>query len=84
MYNFIEIQPCKNNIGAFINTNLNKVNKDVINEIKVSLDEFGVLFFRNQNLNSTSYVRFAKKLGQCADYKRLKGLEDFPEITVVE
>ena len=48
MYNFIEIQPCKNNIGAFINTNLNKVNKDVINEIKVSLDEFGVLFFRNQ------------------------------------
>ncbi len=84
MYNFIEIYPCKNNIGAFININLNKVNSDVINEIKISLDEFGVLFFRNQNLNSSSYVRFAKKLGKCADYKRLKGLKDFPEITVVE
>ena len=84
MYNFIEIQPCINNIGAFINTNLNKANNNVINEIKVSLDEFGVLFFRNQNLNSASYVKFAKKLGQCADYKRLKGLEGFLEITVVE
>ena len=59
MYNFIEVQPCKNNIGALININLNKVNNDVINEIKVSLDEFGVVFFRNQSLNSSSYVHFA-------------------------
>ena len=84
MYNFIEIQPCKNNIGALININLNKVNNDVINEIKVSLDEFGVVFFRNQSLDSSSYVQFAKQLGKCADYKRLKGLNGFPEITVVE
>ena len=34
MYNFIEVQPCKNNIGAFININLNKVNNDIIKEIK--------------------------------------------------
>ena len=46
MYNFIEVQPCKNNIGALININLNKINNDIINEIKVSLDEFGVVFFR--------------------------------------
>ena len=84
MYNFIEIQPCKNNIGALININLNKVNNDVINEIKVSLDEFGVVFFRNQSLDSSSYIQFAKQLGNCADYKRLKGLDGFPEITVVE
>ncbi len=84
MYNFIEVQPCKNNIGALININLNKVNNDVINEIKVSLDEFGVVFFRNQSLDSSSYVQFAKQLGKCADYKRLKGLDGFPEITVVE
>ena len=64
MYNFIEVQPCKNNIGALINTNLNKANNDIINKIKVSLDEFGVVFFRNQSLNSSSYVQFAKKLGE--------------------
>ena len=84
MYNFIEVQPCKNNIGAFININLCKLNNDIINEIKASLDEFGVVFFRNQNLNSSSYVQFANKLGECADYQRLKGLDGFPEITVVE
>ena len=84
MYNFLELKPCKNNIGALININLNKINNDIINEIKVSLDEFGVVFFKNQSLNSLSYVQFAKKLGECADYKRLKGLDGFPEITVVE
>ena len=84
MYNFIEIQPCKNNIGALINIYLNDVNNDIINEIKISLDEYGVVFFRNQSLSSSSYVQFAKKLGECADYKRLKGLDGFPEITVVE
>ena len=84
MYNFIEVQPCKNNIGAFININLNDVNNNIINEIKISLDEFGVIFFRNQSLSSSSYVSFAKNLGEFADYKRLKGLDGFPEITVVE
>ena len=84
MYNFIEIHPCKNNIGALININLSQVNNDIINEIKVSLDEFGVVFFRNQSLNSSSYVKIAKKLGVCASYQRLKGLDGFPEITVVE
>ena len=84
MYYFIEIQPCKNNIGALININLNDVNNDIINEIKISLDEFGVIFFRNQSLTSSSYINFAKKLGEFADYKRLKGLDGFPEITVVE
>jgi len=83
-YKFIEVKPRKNNIGALININLNKVNEDIINEIKFTLDEFGVVFFRNQTLDSSSYVKFAKKLGECADYKRLKGLDGFPEITVVE
>ena len=84
MYKLIEVIPCKNNIGALINTNLNEANNYIINKIKAALDEFGVVFFRNQKLNSTSYVQFAKKLGKCADYKRLKGLDGYPEITVVE
>ena len=84
MHNFLEVKPCNNNIGALINTNLIKANNNIINEIKVILDEFGVIFFRNQILNSASYIQFAKKLGKCAEYKRLKGLDGFPEITVVE
>jgi len=82
--NLINVKPCKNNIGAFIETNLVEANNDIINVIKVALDEFGVVFFRNQNLDSLSYIRFAKKFGVCADYARLKGLDGYPEITVVE
>ncbi len=80
----INVKPCKNNIGAFIDTNLKKADDVIINKIKVALDEFGVVFFRNQNLDSASYVKFAKKFGVCADYARLKGLDGYPEITVVE
>ena len=80
----INVKPCKNNIGAFIDTNLAEANNDIINKIKIALDEFGVVFFSNQNLDSSSYVQFAKKFGVCADYARLKGLDGYPEITVVE
>ena len=84
MNNFIELKPLRNNIGAFIKTNLTEADNDIIKEIKNALDDFGVVFFREQNLTPTSYVQFAKKLGKCADYPRLRGLEGFPEITVVE
>ena len=84
MNNFIELKPLRNNIGALIKTNLTEAGNDIIKEIKNALDDFGVVFFREQNLTPTSYVQFAKKLGKCADYPRLRGLEGFPEITVVE
>ena len=59
----IKVIPCKNNIGAFIDTNLKEADDVLLLiKIKVALDEFGVVFFRNQNLNSASYIQFAKKI----------------------
>ena len=44
-----------------------------------------MIYFRNQNLSSSNYLKFAKKLGVPADYPRLKGLSPkFTKITVVE
>ncbi len=81
----MKIEPCKNNVGANIVCNLKTVSKEEINKIKDSLDKFGVVFFRNQNLDSKSYIEFAKNFGSLANYPMLKGLSDeFPEITVVE
>tara|TARA_B100001250_G_scaffold352123_1_gene324688 strand:+ start:980 stop:1780 length:801 start_codon:yes stop_codon:yes gene_type:complete len=81
----IKVEPCKNNVGANIICNLQKVSKEEIDQIKDSLNKFGVVFFRNQNLDSKSYIEFAKNFGPLADYPMLKGLSDeFPEITVVE
>ena len=78
------VKPCKNDVGAFIDVDLNKVDEPTINEIKKAVNNFGVIFFRNQNLTSDNYVKFAKYFGMCADYPMLKGLDGYPEITVVE
>ena len=81
----IKVQPCKNNIGAEISCSLKTASKEEINQIKEALNGFGVVFFRNQNLDSESYIKFAKNFGPLADYPMLKGLsKEFPEITVVE
>ncbi len=81
----IKIQPCKNNIGAEISCDLKKTNQKEIEQIREALNKFGVVFFRSQNLDSKSYINFAKNFGTLADYPMLKGLsKEFPEITVVE
>ena len=80
-----KIKLCNKNIGAEIICNLKSVNKKQIKLIKNSLNKYGIIFFRNQNLDSRSYIRFAKKFGQVANYPMLKGLSSkYPEITVVE
>ena len=84
MYQNIKVTPNKNNVGAIIETNLSNFNKEIIEEIKDALAEYGVVFFRNQQLDSQAYIDFAKAFGNLAEYPMLKGLDGFPEITVVE
>ena len=57
----LKIKPCKKNIGAELICNLNKIHKNQIKLIKNSLNEYGLIFFRNQSLNPTNYIKFAKK-----------------------
>ena len=81
----LKIKPCKKNIGAELICNLNKIHKNQIKLIKNSLNEYGLIFFRNQSLNPTNYIKFAKKFGKLAKYPRLKGLsKKYPQITVVQ
>ena len=56
----IKVQPCKNNVGAEISFNLKTAEEKDIKKIKDALNGFGVVFFRNQNLDSKSYIKFAK------------------------
>ncbi len=81
----MKIKPCKNNIGAEIVSDILKVSNEEIKKIKKTLHEFGVIFFRNQNLSPAEYVKFAENFGELADYPMLKGLsKEFSKITVVE
>ena len=81
----ISISPGQNNVGAYIkNLNLNDLQQNLKEQIKKTLDNYGVVFFKKQNLDSEGYERFAKSLGQLVEYPRLKGLENFPFINVLE
>ena len=70
----LRIIPNKNNIGAEIETDLQKLSKENFKIIMNALNKYGMFFFRRQNLSSKHYVEFAKNFGKLADYPRLKGL----------
>tara|TARA_E500000178_G_scaffold349600_1_gene406820 strand:- start:324 stop:1133 length:810 start_codon:yes stop_codon:yes gene_type:complete len=81
----ISISPGKNNVGAYINdVNLNLLNIDLVDQIKNTLTRYGVIFIKKQNIDSNAYQSFAKSIGQLVEYPRLKGLENFPYINVLE
>ena len=82
----VSINPDKNNVGAYIkNINLNKLDQNQINKIKDTLNQFGVIFIKGQDLDPESYQNFAKSIGQPVVYPRLKGLDEkYPFINVIE
>ena len=82
----ISITNSKNNVGAYINDiNLKNLDQDKVEEIKKALNQFGVIFIKEQNLDPESYQNFAKSIGQPVVYPRLKGLDEkFPFINVIE
>ena len=75
----------KNKIAAEIICDVKNLKSTEIKKIKSVLNNCGMIYFRNQNLSSNNYLKFAKKLGTPADYPRLKGLNSrYSKITVVE
>ena len=84
--NNLSITPGTNNVGAYINNvDLKNLDQSKTNEIKNTLNQFGVIFIKEQNLDSMAYQNFAKSIGQPVVYPRLKGLDEkFPFINVIE
>ena len=81
----LRIIPNKNNIGAEIDTDLQKLSEENFKTIVNALNKYGMIFFRRQNLSSKLYIEFAKNFGKLANYPRLKGLnKKYPQITVVQ
>ena len=52
----ISITPGKNNVGAYINDiNLKSLDQDQAMEIKKILNQYGVIFIKEQNLDPETY-----------------------------
>ena len=55
----------------------------VIAELRALWLEHLVLFFRDQDLSPAQFLTLARQFGEPMDYPFLKGLEGFPQITMV-
>ena len=80
------IKKLSKNIGASIlNIDINNLNDEIINEIKIALYDNIVIFIKNQkNIKPNDLINFSKNFGNpCLyDYNKKHNLP--PEITVVE
>lgn len=54
-----------------------------IAEIRRTLLDHGVIFFRDQNLTPAQYLAFARHFGTPVEYPFVRGIEGFPEVTPV-
>jgi alpha-ketoglutarate-dependent taurine dioxygenase len=72
-------------VGAFVeNVDLSQpVPIETSNEIKQSLGEFGVLFFRNQKLDPDAHQAFAEGLGVIDVNRFFKPVDGYPKIAEV-
>ena len=69
----LSITPGKNNVGAYINEiNLKSIDQEQATEIKKILNQYGVIFIKEQNLDPKTYQNFAKTIGQPVVYPSLK------------
>ena len=80
----IKVEPFENNIGASISYDLNLADSRIIDQIKETLNKYGFVCFRDQNLEPGEYLKFAEQLGKIKEYPMLKDLENYKGITVVE
>ena len=79
------VKPLTRSVGAEIHgvNLLEPVSDALIAEIRKIWLEHGVIFFRDQPLDSAAYLAFAKRFGEVVEYPFVKGLPDFPLIIPV-
>ncbi|KAI1617681.1 taurine dioxygenase [Exophiala viscosa] len=58
-------------------------NPGLVRELRESLLEHKVIFFRNQNLEPDSFLNFASHFGKPIEYPFVRGLDNFPAIIQV-
>ena len=83
-YSTINVKPLSGKIGAEIDgVNLKKISKEQFKEIKIVFGEYGVIFFRNQNLSPEEEIIFAELWGEININRFFTNLEGYPKIALV-
>jgi taurine dioxygenase len=85
MNNSLNIEPLSGALGAEIGgvDLAGPLDDATIAAIRRVWLEYGVIFFRDQNLPEARFLAFARRFGAVIEYPFVKGLEGFPEIIPV-
>ena len=81
----LQIKPLSGSVGAEIHgvDLLTDTSDDLISAIRQIWLEYGVVFFRDQNLDADQFQAFARRFGEIIEYPFVKGLPDHPLIIPV-
>jgi len=73
-----------NGTGAYItDVDLCNLSDQEVKELRKSLGEYGVLFFRNQSISSEKHIELAEKFGRININRFFQPLESYPQIATV-
>ena len=80
-----QVQPLSGSVGAEISgiNLLAPLDDDTIARIRRVWLQHGVIFFRDQPLDSAAFMAFAQRFGEVIEYPFVKGLPDYPLIIPV-
>ena len=80
-----DIKPIAGMVGAEIHgVNLNEhISKEQFSDIKSAFGEYGVIFFRDQNLSPENEIAFARRWGEININRFFTSVEGYPEIAMV-
>lgn len=80
-YRKITVEPMAGAVGAEIaGVDLNDLDDVAVSEIRRSLLEHNVVFFRDQNFTPPNQMEFGKRFGSLNRHSYVKGLDDYPDV----
>ena len=79
----LEIEAAKG-VGAYVkNVDLAQLDNDSVEKLRAALGEFGVLFFRDQNLTEVQHIELAESFGTININRFFTAIEGYPKIAQV-
>ena len=73
-----------NGTGAYVTgVNLNKIDANIVEDLRQALGEFGVLFFRHQSLTPEAHIALAERFGRININRFFQPVERYPQIATV-
>jgi taurine dioxygenase len=81
----IEARPITGALGAeiFGADIADDLDDDVIAQIRLALNEYGVIFFRNQAFDAEQHKAFARRFGEIFVHPNYRGMQDDDEIVMI-